>query len=99
MRKNVIWVIAGVVLLAIAGVGIWKLVKNKSFRPVSAVLVSPKGNIRLSPAETMNSQKIIPALPGNQINNVSTGPGSIRREMQTINEIQRINEMNKRNAR
>jgi predicted negative regulator of RcsB-dependent stress response len=95
MRKNIIWLIA-VVVLAVAVVGIWKVVKHKSSKPVSAVLVSPEGTkIKLSPSEAMNSQQLIPVLPGKNV----VGPNAAQGAMKTVNDVQEINRINKENAK
>jgi hypothetical protein len=94
MRKNAVWLMT-VVILAEAMVGIWKLVKYKPFKPISAVLVGQDETIKLSPTEAMNSRQLIPVLPGKN----TVGPNDALGAMKTVNEVQEINRVNKENAK
>lgn len=95
MQKNLILLVA-VVVLAVAVVGIWKVAKYRSSKPVSAELVSPEGSsVKLSPAEAMNSQQLIPVLPGKSVG----GPNAANDAMKTVNDVQEINRINKENGK
>jgi hypothetical protein len=95
------WITLIVVLLVaiVAAFGIWKIVKHRSGIH-TAVVGGREGQIKLSPADTEKSRRLIPTLPGQSApGNPMTGPASIQRELQTIRDVQRINEMNKRNSK
>lgn len=92
-------ILAGIIVVVVC-LWTWKwAAPPHAFSTGQAVLVGPNGKVRLSQAETSRIAGTLPYLPGAAL----PAPGgasssSFRSGLETIREVQQINEQNRKNA-